>query len=181
MNNDRKSDSALPAENELMQTENNMSVDDYLAQLHADYDPVYSMLMNYQCAVTAVETKFNILNNRLSLMGEHNPIESIKSRVKSLDSIIRKLEKLGVPIELESVEENLFDVAGVRIICSFVDDIYKIEECLLAQEDVTLIKRKDYIQNPKPSGYRSLHLVIKTPIYTENGKKDMYVEIQLRT
>ena len=169
------------AQNELMQADNSMSVDEYLAQLHADYDPVYSLLMDYQCAVMEVETKFNVLNNRLSIQGEHNPIESIKSRVKSLDSIVRKLEKLKVPITIESVEENLQDVAGVRVVCSFVDDIYKIEEHFLAQEDVTLIKRKDYIKNPKPSGYRSLHLIIKTPIYTENGKKDMFVEVQMRT
>ena len=172
---------ALSEQKEPMQADDNMSVDEYLAQLHADYDPVYSFLMNYQCAVMEVETKFNVLNNRLSLQGEHNPIESIKSRVKDFDSIVRKLEKLGLPITIESAEENLQDVAGVRVICSFIDDIYRIEECFLAQEDVTLIKRKDYIENPKPSGYRSLHLIIKTPIYTENGKKDMFVEIQLRT
>ena len=181
MSNTGKSELSLSAQDALMQTENSMSVDEYLAQLHADYDPVYSLLMNYQCAVMEVETKFNILNNRLSLQGEHNPIESIKSRVKSLDSIIRKLEKLNLPIAIESVEENLKDVAGVRVVCSFVDDIYRIEECFLAQEDVTLINRKDYIKNPKPSGYRSLHLIVKTPIYTENGKKDMYVEVQMRT
>ena len=105
--------------NELMQTGGSMSVDEYLAQLHADYDPVYSLLMNYQCAAMEVETKFNELNNRLSIQGEHNPIESVKSRVKSLDSIVRKLEKLKVPITVESVEENLQDVAGVRVICSF--------------------------------------------------------------
>jgi putative GTP pyrophosphokinase len=169
------------AQNDLLQADSSMSIDEYLAQLHADYDPVYSLLMNYQCAVMEVETKFNVLNNRLSIQGEHNPIESIKSRVKSLDSIVRKLEKLKVPITIESVEENLQDVAGVRVICSFVDDIYKIEECFLAQEDVTLVKRKDYIKNPKSSGYRSLHLIIKTPIYTENGKKDMFVEVQMRT
>ena len=158
-----------------------MDVEQYLQQFHADFDPIYSMLMNYQCAVMEVETKFNILNNRLSIQGEHNPIESIKSRVKSLDSIVRKLEKRQLPITIESVEENLKDIAGVRVVCSFVDDIYRIEENFLAQEDVTLIQRKDYIQNPKPSGYRSLHLIIKTPIYTEIGKKDMFVEIQMRT
>ena len=179
--NNSKSDIAILAQDELMQTDSSMSVDEYLAQLHADFDPVNSFLMNYQCAVMEVETKFNVLNNRLSLQGEHNPIESIKSRVKDYDSIVRKLEKLGLPITIESAEENLQDVAGVRVICSFVDDIYRIEECFLSQEDVTLIKRKDYIKNPKPSGYRSLHLIIKTPIYTENGKKDMFVEIQLRT
>ena len=168
--------------NEPMQTnDNHMSVDEYLAALHADFDPVTDLLTDYECAVLAVETKFNVLNKRLSIRGEHNPIESIKSRVKGFDSIVRKLEKLNVPITTESVETNLKDVAGVRVICSFVDDIYKIEKCFLAQEDVTLVKRKDYIQNPKPSGYRSLHLIISTPIYKETGKKDMFVEIQLRT
>lgn len=168
-------------QNELMPAENSMSVNEMLAQLHADYDPVYSMLMDYQCAVMEVETKFNVLNNRLSLQGEHNPIESIKSRVKSLDSIILKLEKRNLPLEIQSVEENLKDVAGVRVVCSFVDDIYKIADAFLAQEDVTLVERKDYIKNPKPGGYRSLHLIVKTPIYTENGKKDMFVEVQMRT
>jgi len=167
--------------NETQQTIDGMNVEQYLEQLHADYDPVNNMLTNYQCAVMGVETKINILNNRLSIQGEHNPIESVKSRVKSLDSIILKLEKNHWPITVESVEEHLQDVAGVRVVCAFVDDIYRIEECFLAQEDVTLIKRKDYISNPKPSGYRSLHLIVKTPVYTENGKKDMFVEVQMRT
>jgi putative GTP pyrophosphokinase len=173
--------SAVSAQKEPMPTDDNMSVDQYLEQLHADFDPVYRLLTDYQCAVMKVETKFNILNSRLSIQGEHNPIESIKSRVKNYDSIIRKLDRLHLPITVEAVEENLWDVAGVRVICSFIDDIYKIEECFVSQEDVTLITRKDYIQNPKPSGYRSLHLIVKTPIYTENGKKDMHVEVQMRT
>lgn len=167
--------------NETQQTIDGMNVEQYLEQLHVGFDPVNNMLTNYQCAVMEVETKFNILNNRLSIQGEHNPIESVKSRVKSLDSIILKLEKNHWPITVESVEEHLQDVAGVRVVCAFVDDIYRIEECFLAQEDVTLIKRKDYISNPKPSGYRSLHLIVKTPVYTENGKKDMFVEVQMRT
>ena len=172
---------SVPAKNEVTQPQDSMDVEQYLQELHTDFDPVYSMLMNYQCAVMEVETKFNILNNRLPIQGEHNPIESIKSRVKSLDSIIRKLKKMQLPITIESAEENLRDIAGVRVVCSFVDDIYRIADNFLAQEDVTLIQRKDYIQNPKPSGYRSLHLIIKTPIYTENGKKDMFVEVQMRT
>ena len=139
-----KPGSALPAQNDLIQAQESMNIDQQLKQLHADFDPIYSMLMNYQCAVMEVETKFNILNNRLSIQGEDNPIESIKSRVKTIDSIIRKLDKQNLPITIESVEENLHDVAGVRIICSFVDDIYILEECFLAQEDVTLVKRKDY-------------------------------------
>ena len=171
MNSNYKSDFASPVQDEHMTERDGLSVDEFLAQLHADYDPVYNLMMDYECAVMAVETKFNILNNRLSLRGEHNPIESVKSRVKSYDSIIRKLEKKNLPITIDSVEENLFDVAGVRVICSFVDDIYKIADNFIAQEDITLVERKDYIKNPKPGGYRSLHLIIKTPIYTETGKK----------
>ena len=179
MTGNNQINSSLSAPNKSMQETGN--IDLLLQQLHADFDPVNSMLTDYQCAVMEVETKFNVLNSRLSLLEEHNPIESIKSRVKSLDSIVRKLDKLGLPITIESAEENLHDIAGVRVVCSFVDDIYRIEECFLAQEDVTLVKRKDYIRDPKPSGYRSLHLIIKTPVYTENGKKDMLVEIQMRT
>lgn len=175
------SNNTVSNRNEAGPTIDGASVEQYLEQFHADFDPIYSMLMDYQCAVMEVETKFNILNNRLSIQGEHNPIESIKSRVKSLDSIVRKLEKNHWPITIEAVEKNLQDVAGVRVVCSFVDDIYRVEECFLAQEDVTLVTRKDYISNPKPSGYRSLHLIVRTPIYTENGKKDMYVEVQMRT
>ena len=176
-----KPGAALPTPNELIQAQESIDIDQQLKQLHTDFDPIYNMLMNYQCAVMEVETKFNILNNRLSIQGEDNPIESIKSRVKTIDSIIRKLDKQNLPITIESVEENLHDVAGVRIICSFVDDIYKLEECFLAQEDVTLVKRKDYIKDPKPGGYRSLHLIVKTPVYTEAGKKEMFVEVQMRT
>ena len=179
MNGNNQVNAALSDPNVPLQADGN--IDQMLQQLHADFDPVYNMLMNYQCAIMQVETKFNILNNRLSMQDEQNPIESIKSRVKSLDSIIRKLEKLGLPITIEAAEENLRDIAGVRVVCSFVDDIYRIEENFLAQEDITLVTRKDYISNPKPSGYRRLHLVVKTPIYTEIGKKDMFVEIQMRT
>ena len=179
MNGNNQVNAALSDPNVPLQADGN--IDQMLQQLHADFDPVYNMLMNYQCAIMQVATKFNILNNRLSMQDEQNPIESIKSRVKSLDSIIRKLEKLGLPITIEAAEENLRDIAGVRVVCSFVDDIYRIEENFLAQEDITLVTRKDYISNPKPGGYRSLHLVVKTPIYTEIGKKDMFVEIQMRT
>ena len=179
MNGNNQVNAALSDPNVPLQADGN--IDQMLQQLHADFDPVYNMLMNYQCAIMQVETKFNILNNRLSMQDEQNPIESIKSRVKSLDSIIRKLEKLGLPITIEAAEENLRDIAGVRVVCSFVDDIYRIEENFLAQEDITLVTRKNYISNPKPGGYRSLHLVVKTPIYTEIGKKDMFVEIQMRT
>ena len=181
INSNTNSAHTLSMQNDAKPAVDSGSIEQYLEMLHADFDPVYDMLMDYQCAVMEVETRFNILNNRLSIQGERNPIESIKSRIKELDSIIRKLDKNHWPITIESVRENIRDVAGVRVVCSFVDDIYRLEEYFLAQEDVTLVTRKDYIRNPKPSGYRSLHLIVKTPVYTESGKKDMYVEIQMRT
>ena len=152
-----------------------------LDKVEAELEPVRKMIADYECAAMEVETKFKVLNTRFAVNGEKNPIESIKTRVKSADSILRKMTKLGLPMTLEAVQENIFDIAGVRVICSFIDDIYTIEKYFLDQEDVKLVTRKDYIENPKESGYRSLHLIIQTPIYTENGKKDMYVEVQLRT
>ena len=152
-----------------------------LDKVEAELEPVRKMIADYECAAMEVETKFKVLNTRFAVNGEKNPIESIKTRVKSADSILRKMEKLGLPMTLEAVRNNLFDIAGVRVICSFIDDIYMIEKLFLDQEDVKLVTRKDYIENPKESGYRSLHLIIQTPIYTENGEKDMNVQVQMRT
>ena len=164
-----------------MRQEQKEDIEQFLAMLHVELDPVNMMIADYECAALEVETKFKVLNTRLSMKGEANPIESIKTRIKSSDSILRKMKKLGLPMTLEAAQENIFDIAGVRVVCSFIDDIYTIEKYFLDQEDVKLVTRKDYIENPKESGYRSLHLIIQTPIYTENGKKDMYVEVQLRT
>ena len=135
----------------------------------------------YLCAMMEVETKFNVICEDFTYQYERNPIENIQSRLKEPSSIRSKLERRGHPMTVESIEENLFDVAGVRVVCSFVDDVYQIAEALLRQDDVTLIERKDYIQNPKPNGYRSLHLSIAVPIFLTNQKKMMNVEIQLRT
>lgn len=158
-----------------------VSVGKMLKELHFNLDPFFELLTEYECAALEVETKFKVLNLSFSMNGEKNPIESIKTRVKSPESIIGKLDRLGLPMELESITNHLFDVAGVRVVCSFIDEIYRLEEKLLAQEDVELVQRKDYIKNPKPSGYRSLHLIIRTPIYTEDGRKNMVVEVQMRT
>ena len=158
-----------------------MSATEYVEQFNLEMAPLVNMMTGYECAAMEIETKFRVLNTRLSLHGESNPIETIKTRIKSLESIVRKLETRGCPITLESARENVQDIAGVRVICSFIDDIYRIEKLFLQQEDVELIVRKDYIKNPKPSGYRSLHLVVKTPVYTEEGKQQMYVEVQMRT
>ena len=135
----------------------------------------------YSCALLEVETKFKVLNQQFSLEQEHNPIETIKTRVKSIESIIEKLHRKNLPLEVESVEKYLTDVAGIRIICPFLNDIYLLADCFLKQDDVTLIEKKDYIQNPKPNGYRSLHLIIEIPIFLQDEKRLMKVEVQLRT
>ena len=114
--------------------------------------PIQRFFASYKCAIMEVETKFRVLNEEFSLLYDGNPIETIKSRIKSNDSIMRKMIRRGLPFDLDSIEENLDDIAGVRVICSFIDDIYMLAECLLKQDDVTLIKIKDYIKNPKPSG-----------------------------
>ena len=135
----------------------------------------------YRCAMLEIETKFRVLNEQFSLQHERNPIESIKCREKSFDSIREKLQRRGFPLTVASIEENLSDVAGVRVICSFVDDIYMLADCLLQQDDVRLIARKDYIKNPKPNGYRSLHLIVEVPVFLQNEKKMIRAEVQLRT
>lgn len=143
--------------------------------------PIQRSFANYRCAIMEIETKFRVLNEEFSLVYDGNPIESIKSRVKSTNSIIRKIIRKKIPLTIEDLEENLQDIAGVRVICSFIDDIYKLADCLLSQDDIVLIKIKDYIKNPKPSGYRSLHLIVAVPIFLENEKKMVKVEVQLRT
>ncbi len=135
----------------------------------------------YSCALLEVETKFKVLNQQFSLEQEHNPIETIKTRLKSVESIIGKLQRKNLPLDIDVVEENIFDVAGIRVICPFINDIYCLADCLLQQDDVKLIEKKDYIKNPKPNGYRSLHLIIETPIFLQDEKRMMKVEVQFRT
>ncbi len=142
----------------------------------------YNKLMAYyRCAIMEVETKFNVLNEEFSLRYDRNPISGIKSRLKRLESIKEKLERRELPFSLETVEEHIHDVAGVRVVCSFVDDVYLLADALLKQDDITLLEKKDYIANPKPNGYRSLHLIVTVPIFLEHEKRLMQVEIQLRT
>jgi len=143
--------------------------------------PFHELMAYYRCAIMKVETKFKILDTYFSIGNDCNHIESIHTRLKTPLSIIDKLRRNDKPLTVRSIEEELHDIAGIRVICSFVSDIFKLEEALLIQDDVTLIRRKDYINTPKPNGYRSLHLIIETPIYLQNGVKKMKVEVQLRT
>ena len=142
----------------------------------------YSKLMAYyRCAIMEIETKFNVLNEEFSLRYDRNPINSIKSRLKSPMSIKDKLENKQLPFSTEAIEKNLYDIAGVRVVCSFPEDVYMLADALLKQDDITLIKKKDYIKNPKPNGYRSLQLIVSVPIFLAKEKRPMMVEIQLRT
>jgi len=155
--------------------------DSFLDFVEQNTKPIDQMFAYYRCAILEVETKFNVLDESLSVQLERNPIESIKSRVKSVESLLRKMRRKNVPLNLSAIEENIHDIAGVRVICSFPDDIYELADAFLAQDDITLIKRKDYIKNPKPSGYRSLHLIVEIPIFLKDGKRNMKVEVQFRT
>lgn len=155
--------------------------DEFLDRMQANIQPIESHMAYYRCAIMEVETKFKVLNEQFSLQYDRNPIESIKSRTKSMDSILKKVRRKNIPLNLEAIEEEIKDIAGVRVVCSFPEDIYMLAECLLQQDDVTLIEKKDYIKNPKESGYRSLHLIVEIPIFLENEKRPMKVEVQLRT
>ena len=142
---------------------------------------IITLMSYYKCAMMEVETKLNVLNEEFSLQYDRNPISSIKTRLKSFQSIRNKLEHQNLPLDVGTMERNLNDIAGVRVICSFREDIYLLTECLLQQDDITLLEIKDYIANPKPNGYRSLHLILEIPIFLQAGKRNMKVEVQLRT
>ena len=143
--------------------------------------PYKELMAYYRCAMMAVEAKFNVLNEELSLQYDRNPIETIKTRLKSPESLLEKLNRRELPVTVGSIEENITDVAGVRVICSYVSDIYMLAESFARQDDIRVVQRKDYIQCPKPNGYRSLHLVVETPIFLHDEKKLMKVEVQFRT
>lgn len=142
---------------------------------------VARLMSYYRCAMMEIETKLNVLNEEFSWELDHNPISSIKKRLKSMPSIIGKLERKGHPLSMENIEEHLMDVAGVRVICSFPEDVYAMRDALIRQDDLVLLEEKDYIKNPKPNGYRSLHLIVGIPIFLAKEKKMMKVEVQLRT
>lgn len=135
----------------------------------------------YGCAIREVKTKLEVLNDEFQATTSRNPIDNIKSRVKKPMSIYDKLVKRGLPITLDSIQENLHDVAGIRVICPFIEDIYTVADMLISQDDIRVLQMKDYIKNPKPNGYRSLHLVVEIPVFLTTGKRMMKVEVQIRT
>ena len=143
--------------------------------------PFKELIAYYRCAMMEVSTKFNVLSEELSLQYDRNPIETVKSRIKSIESITDKLLRKNLELTVENIENHIYDVAGIRVICAFPADIYAISDALLRQDDVRLIEVKDYIKNPKPNGYRSLHLIIEIPIFLHDEKRFMKVEVQFRT
>lgn len=145
------------------------------------FQELNKLMAYYRCAMMEVETKFNVLNAEFSLQFDREPITGIKSRIKKFSSIKGKLERRGFPVTVDSIERNLNDVAGVRVICSFPEDVHMLAEALMRHDDIELLERKDYIRNPKPNGYRSLHMIISVPIFLAREKRFMKVEIQLRT
>lgn len=158
-----------------------LTSDDFQKFFKENTQTVQTLFTYSECAMMEVETKFRVLNEEFMLVYDHSPIETIKTRLKSMHSLVEKLNRYHLPLSLESIKENINDIAGVRIICSFPEDIYALAECFLRQDDITLISSKDYIKNPKKNGYRSLHLIISVPIFLEHEKRDMKVEVQFRT
>jgi putative GTP pyrophosphokinase len=139
------------------------------------------MRMRYSCAIKEVRTKFDVLNSEFNVRYQRNPITSISSRLKSSTSIMEKLAKKGLDFTVENVEANLYDVAGIRVVCSYVDDIYELAQALAKQDDITVIREKDYIKKPKENGYRSYHMIVSVPVFFSDQTKDMAVEVQIRT
>jgi len=140
-----------------------------------------SLMMYYQCALYELETKLKVLNTEFSATHNRNPIQGIKSRIKKPLSILEKMQRKGLPLTADSIEKNLNDIAGLRVICSFPDEIYELAIMLSTQDDIKVIEIKDYIKNPKPNGYRSLHIIVEIPIFLSNQKRFVRAEIQFRT
>lgn len=135
----------------------------------------------YRAAIKEMQTKLEILDNEFEVKYDYNPIHHIESRLKSPASIINKLSQHELPITLDAMREELNDIAGLRVICNYVDDAKRIAEMLIMQDDITLIRKKDYIESPKENGYRSLHLVLSIPIFLSGGRRNVRVEVQIRT
>lgn len=138
-------------------------------------------MMSYKFALDEMNTKIDILKQEFQYIHDYNPIEHVKSRIKTPESILKKVYRKGYEFSLSSIKENIQDIAGIRITCSFISDIYRISEMLQSQKDIKTIKYKDYIKNPKPNGYKSLHLILQVPVFMSDRVEDICVEVQIRT
>ena len=156
----------------------NMNYSLAMEELRREYTKIVGV---YEAAIREINARLQTLDAEFSIKHQHNPIHHIETRVKSLNSIVKKLHDTGIPISMDNAKKNLHDIAGIRVVCCYVDDIYRIADLLLAQDDISLILEKNYIKKPKPNGYRSLHIVVDVPVYMSQGKLFIPVEIQIRT
>lgn len=152
-----------------------------MEQKKALKDDLTRFMMGYRFALDEIGTKVKILKEEFRLIHEYNPIEHVNTRVKTPESIIRKIQKNKLPYDLAIIKEEMHDIAGIRIICSFVTDIYRIQQMISNQSDIEVIEIKDYIKQPKASGYQSLHLILKVPVFLSDRQESIFVEMQIRT
>lgn len=155
--------------------------DEIMEELLISPKEYVSLMMMYRSAIREVKTKLEVLDDEFSIKHKRNPIASIQSRIKTPESIYQKLTKLGYEPTVENIREQLNDVAGIRVVCPFIEDIYHVADLLASQDDIKLIRVKDYIEHPKPNGYRSYHMIVEIPVFFSEGKTLMRVEVQIRT
>lgn len=166
----------------VLEADPNLSLDlQRLEEIKCFRDGFSRLRLVYQFGIDEVMTKINILKTEFEHSHEYSPIEHVSSRLKSPESIIEKMQRRGGPISLTAIREKIQDIAGVRIVCSFISDVYQIADMLSAQPDIEVVEVKDYIKDPKPNGYKSLHLIVKVPVFLSTGVEEAYVEIQFRT
>lgn len=154
---------------------------EFRRRLRETQQQMSSFLMEYKFALDEVETKISILREEFELAHEYSPIEHVKSRLKTLESLVAKVDRVGCPRDLGAIREQIRDIAGIRVSCVFVEDTYRFARMLTQQQDLTVLETKDYIANPKPNGYRSLHLIIELPVFLSDRTVHVPVEVQIRT
>lgn len=142
---------------------------------------INNIMINYMCALKVLETQIEIINDEFQYKYNHNPIEHIKTRIKSVDSIMKKLDKYGLSFSIDNIVNHIFDIIGARIVCSFKSDIFEIVNIIKNSSNLEVIEEKDYISNPKESGYSSYHLIVNVPVYLSGSLIKVKAEIQIRT
>ena len=151
------------------------------AELHKLGADFARFMLNYQFAIDEIMTKINILTTEFEHLHEYSPIEHVNARLKSPESILEKARRRGIEMSFDSFRDNILDIAGVRVVCSFISDAYWVAKMLATQSDITVVQVKDYIENPKQNGYKSLHLIMRVPIFLSESVEHMNVELQIRT
>lgn len=151
------------------------------SELRSLGEQMQRFLLEYRFAMQEIETKIGILREEYLQIHDYNPIEHVSSRVKSIDSLLDKVQRLGLEPEFTQIRKSIRDIAGVRITCAFTRDVYRVFELFTQQDDITVLEVEDFIANPKPNGYKSLHTIVSVPVYLSSGRVDVPVEVQVRT